>query len=898
LYTITDLERLVENREREIALRVDLLTNNPASPYVLQWIDDMSKLMCDLSDVCEFCRNAHSDPKWARAAQEAWIHGQGLMARYSNDVAVMKSLVSVTEDAALWNALSLEGRSMALDLIGRMAKAEHHPAVDAYLMESSQDLLRLETDIAASEVAGQFIDVGPAPVPSTFKPYSASGAVRVERGRILAYNDAGLMRELLALAPDASLRASLHAAAYTALAHRGPLFSELFRKRYVNAALSGDGSFAANSAKSLLLRDPAFTISRIQGFLDSISGAWEQELAVMRDLNAKVPSARACAKNLGFLKTPEPPALRASDLSYLRRVASSAVGPRSFGASRAEDEKLSAAHIYEYFPVWAVIEGADVLLRQLLGVHLRAAPLSLAEDWTIDEDTKARIVAQVGAADPSKVTSPSPTLLKLELVDTERDKPLGTVILDLFDRPGKNIADAQFVVQCGRVQHNDAFAPPRTIDEATAAGAPVDLAMCVIVLQAPALRGAEPCDPSALGQRPHADEAGDGLDRMVSRTLKHMPPHNHRALSPVFAPHAHRGGDRPLCLRPSSVRTLLHELGHATQTILAQTQFQHLSGSRCAMDFVETPSTLLERFASDPVFLRQMTRHYRTLEPLPEAGVSMILAQASTFAAEQVRHTAIRSLIDQRLHGVPMAYDEHDKFPFLQPTPEGGLQLRPEHTNAVLGTPLPPSATAADVTNTIIRELKKPRSILHADDAFPLDEATVDRVVRQFMDADGMGEGSNRPHLDNTHLVHYGGVYYTYIVCAAYSTLLYRLLRNADGTINAAEGRRYRDIVLKAGGSRNGLDLLADMLRLPGSERDYTVPEGIDIVKSADGSFEEDLKNLPMRAGMALERTQWNSSVLTDRHKKVIDLALEAYVAQINEESAYSVSVMRKSLNI
>jgi len=47
-------------------------------------------------------------------------------------------------------------------------------------------------------------------------------------------------------------------------------------------------------------------------------------------------------------------------------------------------------------------------------------------------------------------------------------------------------------------------------------------------------------------------------------------------------------------------RTLMHEFGHALHAVLSETRYQHLSGTRCEMDFMETPSLLLERLSWDP----------------------------------------------------------------------------------------------------------------------------------------------------------------------------------------------------------------------------------------------------------------------------------------------------------
>ncbi|CAJ1327605.1 unnamed protein product [Effrenium voratum] len=53
-------------------------------------------------------------------------------------------------------------------------------------------------------------------------------------------------------------------------------------------------------------------------------------------------------------------------------------------------------------------------------------------------------------------------------------------------------------------------------------------------------------------------------------------------------------------LTPSFALTFMHEIGHAVHSLLSETHFQHLSGTRGTIDFVEFPSHLFEHFVSDP----------------------------------------------------------------------------------------------------------------------------------------------------------------------------------------------------------------------------------------------------------------------------------------------------------
>ena len=52
------------------------------------------------------------------------------------------------------------------------------------------------------------------------------------------------------------------------------------------------------------------------------------------------------------------------------------------------------------------------------------------------------------------------------------------------------------------------------------------------------------------------------------------------------------GAGSAATLSHSEVETFLHEFGHAMHSVLSDTQYQHLSGTRCAMDMVEIPSHL------------------------------------------------------------------------------------------------------------------------------------------------------------------------------------------------------------------------------------------------------------------------------------------------------------------
>ena len=86
----------------------------------------------------------------------------------------------------------------------------------------------------------------------------------------------------------------------------------------------------------------------------------------------------------------------------------------------------------------------------------------------------------------------------------------------------------------------------------------------------------------------------------------------------------------PTLLKLSDVETLFHEFGHALHAMLAESKYAELNGFNVEWDFVELPSQLLERWASDPESLQKLSKHYQTWAPLPNKILENI-KKLSTF---------------------------------------------------------------------------------------------------------------------------------------------------------------------------------------------------------------------------------------------------------------------------
>jgi peptidyl-dipeptidase Dcp len=74
---------------------------------------------------------------------------------------------------------------------------------------------------------------------------------------------------------------------------------------------------------------------------------------------------------------------------------------------------------------------------------------------------------------------------------------------------------------------------------------------------------------------------------------------------------------QPSLLTWDEVTTMFHEFGHALHGILSDCQYNKLSGTSVARDFVEMPSQFNESFAAIPEVFDHYARHYETGDPMP-----------------------------------------------------------------------------------------------------------------------------------------------------------------------------------------------------------------------------------------------------------------------------------------
>ncbi len=109
--------------------------------------------------------------------------------------------------------------------------------------------------------------------------------------------------------------------------------------------------------------------------------------------------------------------------------------------------------------------------------------------------------------------------------------------------------------------------------------------------------------------------------------------------------------DRPSLLTHNEVTTLFHEFGHGLHHMLSQVNCLAVSGiNGVAWDAVELPSQFLENWCWEKAVIPDISAHYQTGEPLPEALLDKLLAAKNFQSGMQMLRQIEFSLFDFRLH--------------------------------------------------------------------------------------------------------------------------------------------------------------------------------------------------------------------------------------------------------
>ncbi|WP_342131457.1 M3 family metallopeptidase [Hydrogenophaga sp. OTU3427] len=202
---------------------------------------------------------------------------------------------------------------------------------------------------------------------------------------------------------------------------------------------------------------------------------------------------------------------------------------------------------------------------------------------------------------------------------------------------------------------------------------------------------------------------------------------------------------QPPLLTHDDVITLFHEFGHGLHHLLTQVNERDVSGiSGVEWDAVELPSQFMENFCWEWDVLRHMTAHVDAGEPLPRALYDKMLAAKNFQSGLQTLRQIEFSLFDMLLH---------------QGQAPGGDVL------------------------ALLRQVREEVAVLQPP-AYSRTPHTFSHIF-----AGGYAAG-----------------YYSYKWAEVLSADAYAAFEEAGNPLDPAMGRRYREAILEAGGSRPAME--------------------------------------------------------------------------------------------
>ncbi|KAL7424026.1 Mitochondrial intermediate peptidase [Cryptotrichosporon argae] len=254
--------------------------------------------------------------------------------------------------------------------------------------------------------------------------------------------------------------------------------------------------------------------------------------------------------------------------------------------------------ILPYFSTGTVLRGLSRLFSRLYGISFRPAPVGPGEVW-------------------------HESVRRLDVVDEDEGR-IGVIYCDLFSREGKPAAAAHYTVRCSR-----------RVDDDDVAGDGL---------------------PGGWDSRfgPGLETAGDAIRGKEGRYQLPIV-----VLTTDFGTVEH---GKPALLSWNDVETLFHEMGHAMHSMIGRTEFHNVSGTRCATDFVELPSILMEHFVSSPAVLSMFATHFESDEPLPLPLLQAHVGIQQSLAALETHGQIVMALLDQRYHSLRPGSPEYTHF--------------------------------------------------------------------------------------------------------------------------------------------------------------------------------------------------------------------------------------------
>ena len=569
---------------------------------IVRDLDTLSDLLCRVIDLCDFVRASHPDVAFQEAAAAAYLQ----MFEYMNVLNTTRSLHDQLKEALetpeVFQSWSEEEKATARILMLDFSKS----AIDLPT-EEKQKFVQLSSEIY--RLGSAFVE-GARPKQSfVFLKPGPSRKRRSSLARVFGRSkDVATLPvvgpeaiEVLRTVEQEEDRKKVYLAGRVSPQRQLSLLKELLQRRAEIAKLSGFESYARMTLADKMAKSPGMyhTSVLISVHRNESDGPGVESVDTFLHRLHQSNRGRAHAEynQLLRLKRVERPQEGGdSSLNAWDREYYSCIH-----SSQTRQRMRPSVSLDQYLSLGTVMQGLSRLFSRLYGLRLVPREASIGETWNDD-------------------------VRRLDVMD-EQDGHIAVLYCDLFAREGKNPHPAHFTLRCSRqISEDELVEVVATTDQAD--------------------------------QAKNAEEVvTDGMASTRTSTghLYQLPT---IALICDFA--RPQASSCPALLSLREMQTLFHEMGHALHSVLGRTAMQNVSGTRCATDFAELPSVLMEHFATDPDVLALFARHWQTDEPLPYEAVEVSLALDRLFEGAEIEGQLILAMVDQRYHSSMAAQADFD----------------------------------------------------------------------------------------------------------------------------------------------------------------------------------------------------------------------------------------------
>ncbi|KAJ9478860.1 Mitochondrial intermediate peptidase [Pseudozyma hubeiensis] len=733
--TLARAQLLVDRIDR--ASSADASTPDGAQELseVVRNLDRLSDLLCGVIDMAELVRNAHPDPEWAEAANAAYEYLCGYMNVLNTHTGLYNVLKSILSNQQIAGKLSREATAVAQVFLRDFEKSGIHlpPAERERFVQLSDEILVLGRgflqDIAGNDASDDFAKNASAKAdadksdtvelpthwleevnPTVLKAIRASAIT--DRDGLLTFSAADqpwVFQTLLKYAPDERARKVAFRAANYGSEAQVQRLERLLKARAELATLTGAASYAEMALGDKMAKEAQNVEEFLRALTNHHRPRASQDLDKLRRL--KHTSSVTTASKPGSMFNPNP---TLPDFAPWDRDMYTEQHFRS-------PSLRSVQPLSPYLSVGSVFAGLSRMFSALYGIRFRASMVAPGEVWS----EGAGDVMKVEVLDESEGAKGS---------NGSAEGLIGTIYADLWSREGKPGGAAHYTVRCSRRVDKDDEAGDFKYGRAEDGRA---------------------LSPEDLGGKGYGNPLQAPTFEQRERAGRYQLP-----VVVLMCDFARPGNatSGPCLLGWHEVETLFHEMGHAIHSMIGRTSYHNVSGTRCATDFVELPSILMEHFVSSPQVVSILARHHSTGASLPFEHLSSHLSASKSLEGLDTYHQILLARLDQLYHS-PLAAS--------------------------------PTFSSTSTYASLDSEMQLPgaSSLSYTEGAFP--------------------------QVRFGHLFGYGSTYYSYLLDRVIASKVWNRLF-AEDPLDREKGEVFKKECLKFGGGKDPWHILADVLKEEG----------------------------------------------------------------------------------